>query len=201
MGPLRALAAVVGLLWHESVRALLLLDIACHRLVQKVSPPQHVLLGRCLRRGMCCRHIVGHPPAALRRRPWAMGLYLRYHALVHRFEAIARTDEGAVVFRCGHLTPAGKCGIYRYRPRVCRTYPLLPYFGAPRLLPGCGYRTTRREVAAMQPRRGLPVLNAHVSVHHPDPDHRGGAGAVEQADDFHLVDLTQAPAVTPRGRP
>ena len=86
------------------------------------------------------------------------------------------------------MQPGGKCGIYRYRPRLCRTYPLLPFFAAPKVLPGCGYRVRRRGLGHSAK---LPIVGAHVGVHHPTPPTRPHDTALEHEEDFRLVDLNK----------
>ena len=177
---------LLGCLWQECVRAVILLDLGCMRLVQCVIRPRYVLRGRCQKRGLCCRNIVALPPAPMRRRPALMRLFAQFHRLMHNFRVVARTDDGGLIFACGHLRSDGRCGIYRYRPRLCRNYPVLPFFGPPMLLPGCGYRVAPRVVDRMRPPSSLGIVNAHTEVHHPSPP--DGAGRAHEAPEhFHQV--------------
>ena len=175
-------------LWKEAIRAGILLDLACVRLLQRVIRPGFVIQGACDKRGVCCQHIIGDPPRAVKDRPRLLALYARYHALAHRFSVVARGPNDELIFSCGHLKSDGRCGIYRYRPRLCRNYPVLPFFGAPRVLPGCAYKIAPRVVAAMQPRKSLHILNPVPAIHHPTPPQRP-AGDLERPEDYHCVDV------------
>lgn len=179
---------VLRTLWKEAIRAGILLDLACVRLLQRIIRPGYVLQGACDKRGVCCQHIIGDPPRAIKDRPRLLSLYARYHAVAHRFSVVARGPNDELIFSCGHLKSDGRCGIYRYRPRLCRNYPVVPFFGPPRVLPGCGYKIAARSVAAMQPRKSLPILNAVPAIHHPTPPQRP-QGDLERPEDYHCVDV------------
>lgn len=182
-------------LWRELLRGFTLLDLACARLVQRCVRPRYVLRGRCQKRGLCCQNIVAQPPRLIRRRPRLLQLFAHFHRVMHNFHVVARTDDGGLIFSCGHLKTDGRCGIYRYRPRICRDYPVLPFFGPPQLLPGCGYRVAPRVVAAMRAPASLAIVNPHTAVHHPGPPAGRGA-AHELPEDFHPV-AAPPPAVAP----
>ncbi len=179
-------ARLTRLIWNELTRVFILFDLGCQRLVQRVVKPQYVLGGSCHKRGVCCRSIIGNPPNIIKK-TWGLRLYAGYHALMHKFEVVGRTEDDGLIFSCGHLRSDGRCGIYRHRPRLCRNYPVLPFFGPPQLLPGCGYKIIPRAVAAMKPRVSLPIVNAHVAVHHPTPPKRGPAES-ERPEDYHRVE-------------
>jgi hypothetical protein len=180
--------AMTRRLWHELIRLFLLADLAAMLLVRWVYPPRFVLTGECHQRGVCCQHILAAPPRWLRdsflRQP-----FLWYHRVMHNFREIGHGPEGIIVLSCGHLAPEGRCRIYRFRPLLCRNYPELPFFDAPRLLPGCGFTAVPRVVAAMQNRPGLRVVNPYVAVHHPNPDEAGES----VPEHFELVDDSPPP--------
>ena len=173
------------LAWLELSRVFVLFDLACTRLVQRVIKPQYVLGGSCHKRGVCCKSIIGNPPTFIKK-SWALRLYAGYHALMHKFEVVGRTEDDGLIFSCGHLRSDGRCGIYRHRPRLCRNYPVLPFFGPPQLLPGCGYKVVPRAVSEMRTRPSLPIIDAHVAVHHPTPPRRR-QGESERPEDYHQV--------------
>ena len=173
---------------QEVLRAFVVLDLSAHALVRRLFPPRYELLGGCQRRGACCTQIVAEPPQLILRRPRLLKAFVALHRVMHNFRVVGRGPAGQLIFSCGFLQPGGKCGIYRFRPRLCRTYPLLPYFAAPKILPGCGYRVRRR---GLKGNARLPVLDAHVGVLHPTPPTRKGDKALEHAEDFTLVDLSR----------
>ena len=165
-----------------------LLEVGAVRLVKTVIKPEFVLLGSCHRCGECCEQIVSDPPNWLKNSS-LLRFYLLFHELTHSFKATHRGPNGEVIFRCGHLLSDGGCGIYHFRPLLCRNYPRIPQMGAPNLLPNCSYQYAPRSVAAMKPRSSLPILNSHVAVHHPSrsdlSEHR--------PEDFHQVDSSPPP--------
>ena len=176
------------LLWRELARLVILFDLACMRLVQRLYPPRFVLRGGCHQRGACCKQILADPPRFIKNTRLVQ-LFATYHLVFHRFRTVARGPNGELVFSCGHLQTDGRCGIYRHRPRICRNYPVLPYFKAPQLLPGCGYVVVPRVVDAMQRPKSLPILNPIPAIHHPTPLPRAKDELGERFEDYELVDV------------
>jgi len=174
--------------WRELIRAFIILDLQALKVLQKAVPPRYVVRGGCQKRGLCCTQIVGNPPNFVKKSV-LLKLFAVYHRVVHNFSVVGRGVDDSLIFRCGHLRSDGRCGIYRYRPLICRNYPVLPFYEAPPILPGCGYRVVLRELDKATPRKSLPIVNAHVAVHHPTPprDHAFGEEAPEE---FHLVDVS-----------
>jgi len=68
---------------------------------------------------------------------------MHWYRWVYHFTA-TREDRASqvVVFSCGYLK-GDVCGIYRWRPVMCRRYPQPRYFGKPTFLPGCGYQSVK----------------------------------------------------------
>ena len=159
------------------------IDLAAQALVRFFVPPKYVLRGDCQRCGACCRSLVGDPPTVVKSSPLLLKAFIAYHRATHRFEAYARGPNGEVLFRCGHLQNDNTCGIYWRRPSVCRTYPVVPSFGIPKLLPDCSYTIAARPVSRMVKRASLPIVNPVVAIHHPTPDHEGES----RPDDYQLV--------------
>jgi hypothetical protein len=158
--------AVARRLWHEAMLPFIWLEIYAVKLVRFVYPPRFEIVGECHKRGTCCKSIIGNPPDWVKRGRW-LQLFAAYHRVFHNFQVVARGPNDEVIFSCGHLRSDGRCGIYRYRPMLCRTYPVLPWFDAPKVLPGCGYQVAPRVVTAMKPRASLRIINPRVAVHHP----------------------------------
>lgn len=175
-------------LFKEIVRLFVLLELGAVALVRTVYPPRFVLLGECHQRGTCCTMIVGSPPRFVKSRPFLLGLFAAYHRVMHNFHVVNRGPDGELIFHCHHLQDDGRCGIYRYRPFICRNYPVIPWFTAPRPLPGCGYQVAPKVVAKMQKRASLPILNPVVAVHH--PTRPGGRRREELPEDYHRVDMS-----------
>jgi hypothetical protein len=176
--------AIVRRLFREIARLFILMELGALKLVQLAIPPKFVLLGRCYKSGTCCKQLVADPPSWVKR-SWLVRLFVAYHRVMHNFEPIARGPNDEIIFTCRHLQSDNRCGIYAWRPLLCRNYPVLPFIDPPRPLPGCGFRVAPRVVAAMQKRSSLPIVNPVTAVHHPSP--------VDQSEEplpehFELVD-------------
>jgi hypothetical protein len=117
----------------------------------------------------CCTLTVGDPPRWLKQKQWLLNLWIAMHQALHNFQPAARGPNDEVIFSCGYLQSNGRCGIYRFRPFLCRHYPVLPFFKEPAVLPGCGYCVLPRVVSKMRAHPRLPILNPRVAVHHPSP--------------------------------
>ena len=168
------------LLWRETMLLFTRLDHVALLLARRIVPPRFALLGTCQKRGVCCRQIVGNPPAFIKRGR-LLRVFVAYHRVFHRFSVVARGPDDEVIFACGYLGSDGRCTIHRRRPFLCRNYPLIPWFEPPRLLPGCGFRIIPREAMRMTSRASLPILNAQVAVHHPSPPRSHGLETVRSA--------------------
>lgn len=170
----------------EAMLALIRLDLLAVALVRRICPPRYEVVGACQRRGACCTQIVAHIPRRLAARPWLLRAFVAMHRWVHNFHVVGRGPNEEVIFRCHYLTDGGKCGIYRFRPRLCRTYPLLPFFKPPQVLPGCGYRIKRRGLGHSA---RLPIVSPHVGVHHPTPPTRPDDRVLEHEEDYRLIEM------------
>lgn len=162
-------AAITRTLAREFFRVFIYVELAAQALVRVLHRPRFVVLGACHQRGVCCTQIIFAPPQLFHRVPVLLRLALIYHRVAHEFTPVGTGPGREIIFRCGHLTPSGRCGIYRHRPLLCRNYPVLPYYEAPVLLPGCGFTAVPRVVTQMRTRAGLRILNPRVAVHHPTP--------------------------------
>jgi hypothetical protein len=118
-----------------------------------------------------------------------LGVFLAWHRLAHNFHLAGRGPNGQVILACGHLRADGRCGIYRWRPLLCRNYPAVPFFDPPPLLPGCGFHAVPRVVVQMKDRPSLPIVNPQVAVHHPSPPDPQEC----LPEHFELVELTARP--------
>lgn len=175
--------------FREVIRLFILAELMSLRIVRLVIPPKFVVLGRCHMRGNCCTMIVANPPSFIKDRPALLACFAAYHRVMHNFHVVNRGPDRELIFKCHHLRDDGRCGIYRHRPFICRNYPVLPWFEAPKPLPGCGYQVAPRVVAKMKSRPSLPILNPVVALHH--PTRPGGRHREELPEDFHPVDITR----------
>ena len=136
--------------------------------LRKIMRPKYELLGDCVSCGECCKAIYGDPPAFIKNSK-LLALYIGYHQIAHNFSVRGRGPKDEVIFSCNHLQSDNRCGIYFWRPLLCRNYPLRPLYIQLNLLPLCSYQTAHREVTIMKTRSTLPILNPEVSVFHPNP--------------------------------
>ncbi len=180
-------ASLTRLASRELLRLFVLAELGSAWLLRRLNPPRFELMGDCHKCGECCKQIVGDPPGPVKRSAILLNLFIAFHKLTHNFTAVGRGERGEVIFSCGYLKTDGRCGVYRHRPYICRNYPVRPYFEAPSLIPGCGYAVAPREVARMQARPSLPIVNPGVTVHHPTRTHQGA----DEDGDFHWVDDTR----------
>lgn len=118
-----------------------------NKLKDYFDPPQngtvtydyYVRTGECNSCGKCCSGIyLIHGEEVIDTIAKFDKLKLRHDDYKH-FTPMEETAQG-VMFRCSHLQPDNRCGIYDDRPMFCRKYPTedtLLMGGV--LAPGCGF--------------------------------------------------------------
>ncbi len=133
--------------WPLKILALpwILLDYHVQCLASKFFRTPYVQVGGCKQRGNCCHYI-------MMEKGWGIfgWLFTAWHTQVIGFyKRMPDTQEyegkKIYVMGCRHLRKDGKCGQYRFRPLVCRKWPIIEHFGHPRLLKGCGFRAVERK--------------------------------------------------------
>jgi hypothetical protein len=160
--------AITRRVLREIARFFILMELGAMRLMRLLMPPKFVLLGQCYKSGACCKQLLADPPSFIKR-TWLVRLFVAYHRVMHNFEPVALGPDDEIIFSCRHLQSDNRCAIYRFRPLLCRNYPVLPFFDPPRPLPGCGFRVAPRVVAKMKKRPSLRIVNPVTAVHHPSP--------------------------------
>ncbi|MDD5593801.1 MAG: YkgJ family cysteine cluster protein [Candidatus Margulisbacteria bacterium] len=119
---------------------LVLLDNFITNLFKGLFPKRFRLSGRCNQCGNCCRRIILTLTPGQSKSKLFTGIAVRWISWLFDFILLEiNRAENYLAFTCRHLTDEGKCGNYRFRPNVCRNYPLVDYFEEPKLLPGCGF--------------------------------------------------------------
>lgn len=121
------------------------LDIAMQRVAVWLIRPPYKKAGKCKKRGNCCYYILMKKTKgplyylALFWNTQINGFYLRGSSVFD--------EEGKekMVMGCRYLNPDGSCRIYHFRPMVCRKWPVIEYFGYPKILKGCGYSAVPRK--------------------------------------------------------
>jgi hypothetical protein len=121
-----------------------------HRSGRYFFRTEYKVAGGCDVRGACCHHILLEWAPSLDRVPilgrlvlWKLTRFYNFYDKGYVWEV----EDGLMVrvLGCHALTADGKCGEYRTRPLFCRTYPEVPLWGRPQVLPGCGYKFVRRD--------------------------------------------------------
>ncbi|MBM3197973.1 MAG: hypothetical protein FJZ58_01800 [Chlamydiae bacterium] len=129
-------------LWRRTFQILLLpflfMDLFAETIAKKIIRPPFLQEGACKRRGNCCHYIL-FPET----KGWMRILFTFWSREIHGFypRGLTYQQEGKTieVMGCRHLRPDGSCGNYFFRPKVCRTWPIIRVFGFPKILKGCGY--------------------------------------------------------------
>mgnify|MGYP001606063823 CR=1 FL=1 len=123
------------------IMVLVIFDNFIINLIKKVLGSRWILTGKCQQCGTCCQQIVMTMTPAQVKSRFFTDLSIRWISWLFGFQLQAVDEENcAIIFGCQHLTPDNKCGNYRWRPNVCRNFPLVDYFAEPKLLPNCGFR-------------------------------------------------------------
>jgi len=131
-----------------SLRVLLLpfvlFDLWMQNIAKMIIRPPFRQTGRCHRRGNCCYYIL-----LPKTKGWLGKLHLFWSTEIHGFyfrtkETIESDGKPVYVMGCRYLQKNGSCGCYFLRPMVCRKWPVIEYFGYPRLLKGCGFKAELR---------------------------------------------------------
>jgi Fe-S-cluster containining protein len=123
----------------------MLIDLSAQRLARLIIRPPFKKGGKCLKRGNCCHYILV---------PEAKGflgkLFYFWNTQIlgfYRRTSETYESEGKRVYAmgCRYLKKDGACGRYFLRPAVCRKWPMIEYFGFPRILKGCGFKAVNRD--------------------------------------------------------
>lgn len=123
----------------------ILLDLLAQKIAAKVMRPPYRQVGSCLKRGNCCHYIlIPEAKGFLGRLNMVLntqinGFYPRYKE-AHEYDGMRVTVMG-----CRYLKKDGSCAHYHLRPIICRKWPMIEYFGHPRVLKGCGFKAVPRK--------------------------------------------------------
>jgi hypothetical protein len=118
----------------------LYLEMSAEKIASLIVPPPFKQVGACKRRGNCCYYVL---------LPDVKGFLGKFLFFWHTeiFGFYPRTKEPHEyegkkihVMGCRYLRKNGSCSRYFFRPKVCRSWPVIRIFGIPRILKGCGYQ-------------------------------------------------------------
>ena len=123
---------------------ILLLDLFAQKIARLAITPPFKKAGKCLKRGNCCHYILLPEAKGVLGKLfyfWStqfLGFYRRYS------EVYESEGKRVYVMGCRYLKKDGRCGHYHLRPVVCRKWPMIEYFGQPRMIKGCGFKAIPR---------------------------------------------------------
>lgn len=121
------------------------IDLAAQAVARILICPPFKKEGKCLKRGNCCHYILVPEGRGLLGRLFyfwntqVLGFYRR------KPEVYESDGKRVYVMGCRYLKKDGACGRYLLRPAVCRKWPVIEYFGYPRIIKGCGFKAVPRE--------------------------------------------------------
>lgn len=115
------------------------LDVFAKKFARWIVRPPFKKAGACKKRGNCCYFIT------MRKRKGPLGWIQMFWAqeingFYKRFQKpFYENGQKLYVLGCRYLKKNGQCAHYAFRPTICREWPVIEYFGYPKLLKGCGY--------------------------------------------------------------
>ena len=121
------------------------LELACETLARFFITPPYKQKGQCKRRGNCCYYILLPDIKGIVGKIiyfWnteIFGFYPRFD------QPMNHEGKSLHVMGCRYLGKDGSCQKYFFRPKVCRSWPVIRSFGQPRVLKGCGYHAEIRK--------------------------------------------------------
>jgi Putative zinc- or iron-chelating domain len=123
----------------------MLADNFVTNLVKKPFRTRWVLTGKCAKCGKCCQDIKLAIDPKLLSNAFIRELVVRWTSWVMGFD-LKRIEYNPpyLVFGCKKLRQNGSCADYKWRPNVCRNYPLVDFFKEPALFGTCGYKAKLR---------------------------------------------------------
>ena len=130
---------------RKAILVAIITENLLNNLCRKAFKTKWALEGKCRKCGACCREIalVVHPKILTSRSITA--LVSRWISWVFDFHLIRiEYDMNYMIFGCKHIKTDGTCGNYKWRPSVCRNYPIVDYFKKPSLFDNCGYKAIKK---------------------------------------------------------
>ena len=125
----------------------LYMELTTERVAKWIIRPPFKQVGTCKRRGNCCHYILFPETHGIVKKIFTFwntevnGFYRR-EQLNYEYEG-----KKVLVMGCRYLQKNGSCSNHTFRPKVCRTWPIIEYFGYPKVLKGCGYQAKLRKSA------------------------------------------------------
>ncbi|MCB1215479.1 MAG: YkgJ family cysteine cluster protein [Deltaproteobacteria bacterium] len=108
-------------------------------LLKHQNRTEYLLKGGCAQTGQCCQAIALELPKSWVASPKIRRFFLLFYQKVFNFHFLGVNEASWLIFECHYLRPNQTCGIYPFRPKLCREFPLIPFKGHGRLHKGCGF--------------------------------------------------------------
>ncbi|MEX0961835.1 MAG: hypothetical protein WDZ28_03145 [Simkaniaceae bacterium] len=143
--PKQRLPKPLRFIFNITLLPFLHLDLFMQKIAKKIIRPPYIRVGACKKRGNCCHYIL------IKKQKGYLGrLFLLWHLEVNGFykrfdETIPQEKGEFFVMGCRYLNKKGECTNYRFRPMVCRKWPVIEHFGRPQIIKGCGYSYVHRK--------------------------------------------------------
>ena len=119
-------------------------DWFAYHLLRFHKRSEYVVKGGCARTGQCCKDLALQMPKSWVKHPRLVKLINAWYRNIFNFHYRGTINENWLVYECHYLKNGNTCGIYPYRPKLCREFPLVPLFGHGRLHKGCGFWFAKR---------------------------------------------------------
>lgn len=119
-------------------------DLLAQKILVYSRRTEFIRQGSCQRTGQCCRNLAIQIPRSWAKRPKIVRLFNAWYRSIMNFHYLGTINENWLVFECHYLKNNNTCGVYPYRPKLCREFPLVPLFGHGRLHKGCGFWFLKR---------------------------------------------------------
>ena len=126
------------------IRFILDIDLLLNFYINKFFPTQYIRKGFCKKRGVCCSNLAIGISSFILKRPLYKTFVIKMFSFFYNFDLKGESyEDNVLIFNCRYLVD-NQCSIHRFRPFICRRYPLVNFFGKPKVLPGCGYTFKKR---------------------------------------------------------
>ena len=123
----------------------MLVDNIIMQTLKNLFPKRHKIQGKCKTCGSCCREILLKMSKSQMKSKFFTALVVRWLSWLYDFYLLKIDyDRGYLAFSCHHKGKDGRCMNYKWRPPVCRNFPLLDYFEEPSFISGCGFRGAKK---------------------------------------------------------
>lgn len=133
----RAIYYIVGMFFHYMERA-------ANWVISYNDRTEYIKQGACRKCGICCKVLAIEYPRFFDKIPGLTCATIKWHEFRYGFTYL-NSDENYFLYTCNFTRPDGRCGIYRFRPRLCREYPKMGIYGRPPSHMTCGFYFTRRD--------------------------------------------------------